>query len=75
MKYGVSVRIYRQGYVEVEASCMAEAVDIAGEMALDDRILFHEMEVEESKIESVMPDTEGVDADEKTKIWDYVDGA
>ena len=73
MKYGVAIRIYSQGYVEAEASCIAEAVDIASEMALDDRVLFHETEIEEAKIEAVIPDAEGVDIDGETKVQDFVD--
>jgi len=73
MKYGVAIRIYSQGYVEVEASCIAEAVDIASEMALDDRVLFHETVIEEAKIEAVIPDAEGVDIDGETKVQDFVD--
>ena len=53
MKYGVAVSIIETGYVEVDADCEEEAKQVAGEAALDGRVLFHEAEVHEAKVESV----------------------
>ena len=50
MKYGVEVVITQTGYVEVEATCEAEAKHIAEQMALGGDVLFHESEVAESKV-------------------------
>lgn len=50
MKYGVEVVITQTGYVEVEATCEAEAKHIAEQMALGGEVLFHESEVVESKV-------------------------
>lgn len=46
MKYGVAVSIIETGYVEVDADCEEEAKQVAGEAALDGRVLFHEAKVE-----------------------------
>ena len=51
MKYGIAVRIVETGYVEIEADCEAEAKAMAGDAALDGRVLFHEAEVESVKVE------------------------
>lgn len=53
MKYGIAVRIMETGYVEIEADCEAEAKAMAEDAALDGRVLFHEVEVESVKVESV----------------------
>lgn len=53
MKYGIAVRIVETGYVEIEADCEAEAKAMAEDAALDGRVLFHEVEVESVKVESV----------------------
>ena len=50
MKYGVEVVITQTAYVEVEATCEAEAKHIAEQMALDGDVEFHESEVAESKV-------------------------
>ena len=51
MKYGVAVTIQQVGYIEVEADSESEAVAKAEEAVTEDRILFHETEVKECKIE------------------------
>ena len=53
MKYGIAVCIVETGYVEIDADCEAEAKAMAEDAALDGRVLFHEVEVESVKIESV----------------------
>ena len=53
MKYGIAVCIVETGYVEIDAGCEAEAKAMAEDAALDGRVLFHEVEVESVKIESV----------------------
>ncbi len=50
MKYGVEVTIVQHGYVEVEAECESEAKANAEAMATSGDILFHEIEVTETKI-------------------------
>ena len=50
MKYGVVVVIIQTGYVDVEATCEAEAKHIAEQMALNGDVEFHESEVAESKV-------------------------
>ena len=59
MKYGVAVSIIETGYVEVDADCEEEAKQVAGEAALDGRVLFHEVEVHETKVESVWAEPTG----------------
>ena len=39
------------GYIEVEAECESEATTKAAEAVSEDRVLFHETEVKECKIE------------------------
>ena len=51
MKYGVAVMIIQTGYIEVEADCESEAKAKAEEAVSEDRILYHETEVKECKIE------------------------
>ena len=51
MKYGVAVTIIQTGYIEVEADCEPEAKAKAEEAVSEDRILYHETEVKECKIE------------------------
>ena len=51
MKYGVAVTIIQTGYIEVEADCESEAKAKAKEAVSEDRILYHETEVKECKIE------------------------
>ena len=51
MKYGVTVTIVETGYVEVDADCEAEAKAKATEAVSEDRVLYHETEVKECKIE------------------------
>jgi hypothetical protein len=51
MKYGVAVTIEQIGYNEIEADCEAEAKAKAEEAMSEDRILYHETEVKECKIE------------------------
>ena len=51
MKYGVAVIITQTGYIEVEADCEAEAKAKAEEAVSEDRVLYHETEVKECKIE------------------------
>lgn len=51
MKFGVAVSIVETGYVEVEADSESEAKALAGEAALDGRVLFHDAEVTDTTIE------------------------
>ena len=51
MKYGITVSIMQIGYIEVEADCESEAKAKAEEAVSEDRILYHETEVKECKIE------------------------
>ena len=51
MKYGVTVTITQTGYIEVEADCEEEAKAKAAEAVSEERILYHEIEVKECKIE------------------------
>ena len=51
MKYGITVSIMQTGYIEVEADCESEAQAKAEEAVSEDRILYHETEVKECKIE------------------------
>ena len=51
MKYGVVVTIAQTGYIEVEAECEEEAKTQAAEAVSEERILYHETEVKECKIE------------------------
>ena len=51
MKYGVAVTIVQTGYIEVEADCEAEAKAKAEEAVSEERVLYHETEVKECKIE------------------------
>ena len=51
MKYGVTVTITQTGYIEVEADCEEEAKAKATEAVSEERILYHETEVKECKIE------------------------
>ena len=50
-KYGIAVTIIQTGYVELEADCEQEAMAKAAEAASEDRVLYHETEVKECKIE------------------------
>ena len=51
MKYGVAVTIEQTGYIEVEADCEEEAKAKAAEAVSEERILYHETEVKECKID------------------------
>ena len=51
MKYGVAVTITQTGYIEVEADSVEEAKAKATEAVSEERILYHETEVTECKIE------------------------
>ncbi len=51
MKYGVAVTIVQTGYIEVEADCKGEATAKAKEAVSEDRVLYHETEVTDCKIE------------------------
>lgn len=51
MKYGVAVTITQTGYVEVEADSEGEAKAKAEDAVSEERILYHETEVKECKIE------------------------
>ncbi|MGM9684480.1 MAG: hypothetical protein ACI3XQ_12860 [Eubacteriales bacterium] len=51
MKYGVAVRIEQTGYIEVEADSESEAKAKAEEAVSEERILYHETEVKECRIE------------------------
>lgn len=51
MKYGVTVSVVQIGYIEVAANSEAEAKAKAEEAVSEDKILFHETEVKECKIE------------------------
>ena len=51
MKYGVAVTIKQIGYIEVDADSEAEAKAKAEETVSEDRVLYHETEVKECKIE------------------------
>ena len=51
MKYGVTVTIIQTGYIEVEVDCEEEAKAKAAEAVSEDRVLYHETEVKECKIE------------------------
>ena len=50
MKYGIEGVITQTRYVEVEATCEAEAKHIAEQMALGGDVIFHESEVADSKV-------------------------
>ena len=52
MKYGVTVAIEQVGYIELEADCELEAVAKSKEAVSEGRILYHETEVKECKIEA-----------------------
>ena len=51
MKYGVAVTITQTGYIEVDADSVEEAKAKAAEAVSEERILYHETEVKECKIE------------------------
>lgn len=51
MKYGVTVTVVQIGYIEVAANSETEAKAKAEEAVSEDKILFHETEVKECKIE------------------------
>lgn len=51
MKYGTTVSIMQIGYIEVQADCKEEAKAKAAEAVSEERILYHETEVKECKIE------------------------
>lgn len=51
MKYGITVSIMQTGYIEVEADSVEEAKAKAAEAVSEERILYHETEVKECKIE------------------------
>ncbi len=51
MKYGVVVTVTQTGYIEVEADSESEAKAKAEEAVSEDRVLFHETEVTETKVE------------------------
>ena len=51
MKYGVAVTIVQTGYIEVEADYEEEAKKKAVEAVSEDRVLYHETEIKECKIE------------------------
>lgn len=51
MKYGVAVSVMQTGYVEVDADSEPEAKEKAEEAVTEERILYHETEVKECKIE------------------------
>ena len=51
MKYGITVSIMQAGYIEEEAECESEATTKAAEAVSEERILYHETEVKECKIE------------------------
>ena len=51
LKYGVAVTITQTGYIEVEADSVEEAKAKAAEAVSEDRVLYHETEVKECKIE------------------------
>ena len=51
MKYGVEVTIRQTGYIEVETDSKFEAEIKAREAVFEDRILYHETEIEKCKIE------------------------
>ena len=50
MKYGVAVTIVQTGYIEVEADCEEEAKAKAAEAVSEERILYHETEVQDRRI-------------------------
>ena len=51
MKYGVSVTIMQTGYFEVDAESETEAKIKAEEYVSENRVLYHETEIKECKIE------------------------
>ena len=51
MKYGVTVTVTQIGYIEGEADSEAEAIAKAEEAVSEDRVIYHETEVKECKIE------------------------
>lgn len=54
MEYGVTVTIEQTGYIEVEADSEFEAKAKAEETVMEERILYHETEVKECKIEEYL---------------------
>ena len=51
MKYLVKISVVDNGSVSVEADSVEEAKEKAEEAVLEDRVLYHETEVKECKIE------------------------
>ena len=51
MKYGVAVTITQTGYIENEVDCEEEVKAKAAGAVSEERILYHETEVKECKIE------------------------
>ena len=58
MKYGIVVRIVETGYVEIEAECEAEAKAIAEGDAMEGLVLFHDVQVLDSTVESIIDESE-----------------
>ena len=58
MKYGIAVRIVETGYVEIEAECEAEAKAIAEGDAMEGLVLFHDVQVLDSAVESIIDESE-----------------
>ena len=58
MKYGIAVRIVETGYVEIEAECEAEAKAIAEGDAMEGLVLFHDVQVLDSTVESIIDESE-----------------
>lgn len=54
MKYGVAVTIVQIGYIEIEADSESEAKAKTEETVMEERILYHETEVKECKIEEYL---------------------
>ena len=58
IKYGIAVRIVETGYVEIEAECEAEAKAIAEGDAIKGLVLFHDVQVLDSTVESIIDESE-----------------
>ena len=58
MKYGIAVRIVETGYVEIEAECESEAKAIAEGDPMEGLVLFHDVQVLDSTVESIIDESE-----------------
>ena len=63
MKYGIEVRIVETGYVEIEA----EAKAIAEGDEMEGLVLFHDVQVLDSTVESIIDESEEESKDAERK--------